>query len=95
MATSQTDSSDETDSEEKIFEISVEQVTHETVTVQAESREEAFEALREPQDREVQTALVRKDFSSLIERRPTDGRHAPELEDYDDPDIDIDLTADE
>jgi len=36
--------------------------------------------------------LVRKDFNSLSERRPIDGRHAPELEDYDDPDLDLDLT---
>ncbi len=95
MATSQSEDGDEADNDEKIFEITVQQTTTETVTVQAESREQAFDALREPQEPDVQSALVRKDFSSLMERRPTDGRHAPELEDYDDPDIDIDLTADE
>lgn len=91
MATSETSGSDDS-TDKKIFEIEVQQVTSEMVTVKAESRKDAFEALREPQDREVQEALVRKDFSSLSERHPVDGRHAPELEDYDDPDIDIDLT---
>jgi len=93
MATSQTETDDETHNDSKIYEISVEQLTTETVTVQANSRKEAFEALKEPQDREVQTVLVRKPFSSLMERRPTDVRHAPELEDTDDPDVDIDLTG--
>lgn len=40
-------------------------------------------------------ALAQETFSSLMERRPTDGRHAPELEDQDDPEIDIDLTSSE
>jgi hypothetical protein len=95
MATRETNA-DETDStDEKIFEIEVQQTTTETVAVQAESREEAFEALNEPHDPEVQRALVRMDFDSLAGRRPVDGRRAPELEDYDDPDIDIDLTGGE
>ncbi|MDS0258587.1 hypothetical protein NDI56_04070 [Haloarcula sp. S1CR25-12] len=83
---------EEADDEAQIFEIEVEQVTSETITVQANSREEAFGALEHPTDRDVQSMLVRKEFSSLSERRPVDGRHAPELEDYDDPDLDIDLT---
>lgn len=91
MATSEPDASDDS-TDTKIFEIQVQQVTSETVTVQADSREDAFGALKEPHDREVQEALVRKDFSSLTERRPVDGRHAAELEDKDEPEIDIDLT---
>jgi len=83
---------EEDDGGEQIFEIDVQQVTSERVTVRAESREEAFNALEEPQEREVQETLVRKPFNSLSERRPVDGRHAPELEEQDDPDIDIDLT---
>jgi hypothetical protein len=90
MATSESQPDESTD--KKIFEIEVQQITSEMVTVQADSREEAFEALTEPQDRDVQEALVRMDFSSLSERRPIDGRRAVELEDNDDPDIDIGLT---
>jgi len=90
MAKSESNEADSTDS--KIFEIQVQQVTSEMVTVQAENRSEAFDALEEPTNKEVSEVLVKKDFSSLSERRPVDGRRAEELEDYDDPDIDIDLT---
>jgi len=89
MATNESQSESD---DAQVFEIEVEQRTAETVTVRAESRSEAFEALKEPQGRDVQEVLVRKDFSSLSERRPVDGRHAPELEDYGDEEIDLNLT---
>lgn len=90
MATSETNENDDS-TDEKVFEIEVEQVTSETVTVQAGSRQEAFDALEHPTDREVEETLTRKDFSSLSERRPVHGRRAEELE-GNDPDLDIDLT---
>lgn len=92
MADNKAGSKDESEVGGKIYEIQVQEVLSDTFTVRANSRSEAFDAIEEPQDTEVQSAMVRKHFSSLSERRPVDGRHAPELEDYDDPDIDIDLT---
>lgn len=87
-----TETTEQEADDEKIFEINVQQVTTEMVTVRAESREQALEELEEPQDRDVQKTLARKPFDSLMERRATDGRRASELEDRDDPEIDIDLT---
>jgi len=92
MGNTKPETNDGRNDNEKLFEIHVEEITSDTVTVRADSREDAFNALKEPQDREVQEALVRMDFDNLSERRPVDGRRATELEDSDDPDIDVDLT---
>lgn len=82
------------DDEEGTYEIGIEQVTHDTITIRANSRSEAIEAVEEPnQPREVQEELVRKDFRSLSERRPESAVLADEY-DADDNDLepDVDLT---
>lgn len=84
----------EDDDEAGVYEIDVEQVTHDQITIRADSREEAVEAVDDiNRPREVSEALTRKDFSSLSERRVQGARLADEY-DADDNDLepDVDLT---
>lgn len=85
-----------TDDEPGVYEVQVEQTTSKTFAIRANSRQEAWEAIEDVnKPRSVQSMLARADFSSLSERRPIDARHAPEYEDNDELDVDVDLTADE
>ena len=70
----------------EVFEISVRLTQTATVSVRADSRTEAWEALQMPHDRAVDRLLAQTSFSEA-EYEPEDGRFAPEIED-----VDLDLT---
>lgn len=81
-----TDDSATTTDDADVFEIEVELKQTALVSVKADSRKEAWEAVREPQDREVSEVLRRKDFTGdFIEPLDLIATNATD-------EIDIDLT---
>lgn len=80
-----------------VFEVSVEQRTTEEFVVEADSREEAWEAFEYPRSRNVEREFTKRDWAYGPEYQPLDARRAEELEDREDKDeyVDIEIESTE